>query len=350
MSSKLRRRPLRGVDHFDARHPQGFTLVELLVVIAIITTLVALLLPAVQQTREAARRTQCRNHLKQWGLAVHNYIDANAVLPPSATLNLASGAGSSESWSVHARLLPFMDQANVYNQIDLSADWSTQFVLDGLQLPLLVCPSDVRSGDIRVPTGNRPRHYPTSYGFCMGTWFVFDPATARSGDGSFLPNTRFNTGAITDGLSNTLMAAEVRAWTHVLRTGGPLPLTVPTSVMDVESLLNQGTVYRDNGHTEWFDGIAHHAGVTTVLTPNATPRCSNGASIVQPCDYNSWQEGSNGPAGQPTYAAVTSRSHHTGMVMAAMMDGSVRPVSENIDLNLWRALGTRGGSEVIGEY
>ncbi len=290
-----------------ARRSRGFTLIELLVVIAIIAVLIALLLPAVQQAREAARRMQCKNHLKQWGLALHNYTDANSVLPPSAAIHLSAGAGTTDSWSVQARLLPYIDQATVYNKIDLGSDWSTQIILDGLRLPMLTCPSDVRSDEVRVPSGNRPKHYPTSYGFCMGTWFIFDPATGRLGDGPFLPNAKFSFGAIIDGTSSTMMAAEVRSWSPTRRTGGPAPLTIPSSINEVEALMSQGTAFRDNGHTEWFDGIVHHSGFTTVLGPNSSPTCSNGPSILGHCNYNSWQEGSNGPLGLPTYAAVTSR-------------------------------------------
>lgn len=338
------------MNRLPAQKSRGFTLIELLVVIAIIAVLIALLLPAVQQSREAARRVQCKNHMKQWGLALHNYSDAYSVLPPSSTINLSVGAGTTDSWSVHARLLPFVDQATVYNKIDLSSDWSTQFVLDGLKLPMLACPSDIRSDELRVPSGNRPRHYPTSYGFCMGTWFVFDPSAGRSGDGPFLPNAKFNFGAIADGTSSTLMAAEVRSWTPTRRTGGPAPTTVPSNITQVEALMPQGTVFRDNGHTEWFDGIVHHAGFTTVLRPNSSPTCSNGPSVLSNCNYNSWQEGTNGPTGQPTYAAVTSRSYHVGIVNAVLLDGAVRSISENVDLMVWRSLGTRAGNEVVGEF
>lgn len=328
----------------------AFTLIELLVVVAIIAMLMALLLPAVQQAREAARRTQCRNHLKQWALALHNYVSSTTVLPPSACIDLQPGAPDSESWSIHARLLPFVDQAGLYNKIDLGANWATQFVLDGVKLPILNCPSDLNADRLRVPSGNRPRHYSTSYGFCNGTWFVFDPATGQYGDGPFHPNTRFDLGVILDGTSNTLMIAEVKSWTPTRRTGGPTPTTVPQSVSEVEALMPQGTVFRDNGHTEWFDGIVHHAGFTTTLGPNASPTCSNGPSILTECNYNSWQEGLGGPKGRPTYSATTARSYHEGIVNVALMDGSARSISENIDLRIWRALGTRAGaaSEPVG--
>lgn len=328
----------------------GFTLIELLVVIAIIAVLVALLLPTVQSAREAARRTQCRNNLKQFGLALQNYVSTNTLLPPSACIDLRPGAGTSESWSVHARLLPGIDQGSFYKKLDLGSTWHTQFALDGVKLPVLVCPSDVNADVIRVPTGNRPKHFGTSYGFNNGTWFVFDPITGRYGDGVFLPNTRISLAAVRDGTSNTLMAAEVRSWSPTRRTGGPMPTTVPQDIAAVEALMPQASVFRDNGHTEWFEGIVHHAGVTTTLVPNASSRCNNGASILNYCNYNSWQEGSNGPAGMPTYSATTARSYHTGMVMVSMLDGSSRGINDKIGLPVWRALGTRSGSEVVAAF
>ncbi|MFM8221233.1 MAG: DUF1559 domain-containing protein, partial [Planctomycetaceae bacterium] len=106
----------------------------------------------------------------------------------------------------------------------------------------------------------------------------------------------------------------------------------------------------DNGHTEWFDGIVHHSGFTTTLPPNSPVRCSNGPSILSHCNYNSWQEGIGGPAGQPTYSATTARSHHVGIVQAALLDGSVRSIGDSIDLRVWRALGTRAGQELVSEF
>src|ERR1041384_5433723 len=102
---------------------RGCTLIELLVVIAIIAVLVALLLPAVQQAREAARRTQCKNNLKQIGLAFHNYSETFSKLPPSACVN--NKVTNNSSWSIQGRLMPYLEQANLYNQIDLSIGWSS---------------------------------------------------------------------------------------------------------------------------------------------------------------------------------------------------------------------------------
>ena len=106
---------------------KGVTLVELLVVIGIIGILTAILLPAVQQARESARRVQCNNSLKQIGLALHNYLDTNSVFPPSfcirrgTTLSMNNG-----SWSIHGRLLPFMEQGNAYEQVELDVAWDAQ--------------------------------------------------------------------------------------------------------------------------------------------------------------------------------------------------------------------------------
>ncbi len=85
--------------------------------------------------------------------------------------------------------------------------------------------------------------------------------------------------------------------------------------------------------------------------PNhATVSCVVGGVTYPQCDYNSWQERKNGSAGSPTYAAITARSHHTGIVQAAMMDGSVKSISENIDFVVWRALGTRAGGDTVGQF
>ncbi len=332
-----------------ARH-QGFTLIELLVVIAIIAVLIALLLPAVQQAREAARRTQCRNHMHQLALAVHNYLDVNTYLPMGTSVDLSLGAtGNNGSWGVHGRILPYLDQGNLYNTIDLMTAWDFQTPINGLKVPVYSCPSDPGSDQIRDPGGGKVHLYPTTYGFNYGTWFIYDPATGRGGDGAFYPNAKLSSAAFVDGTSSTLLASEVIAWTYYGRNGGPPSTAVPTNASDVLAAVASSAEFKDTGHTEWPDGRVHHTGFTTTLGPNTSvPYSVSGQT--RDVDYNSWQEGRNGNIGNPTYACITSRSFHEGMVMVVLMDGSARAVNENLDLGIWRALGTRHGKEVVGEF
>lgn len=333
------------------RRKSAFTLIELLVVIAIIAILVALLLPAVQQAREAARRIQCKNHLKQLGLALHNYTEANRFLPPGAAVDLSiTATGNNGSWGVHGRILPYLEQANLYNNVDLTTAWDFQTAINGLKIPIYACPSDPKSDQARDPGGGKVTLYPTTYGCNYGTWFVFDPGTGRGGDGLFYPNSKLSFRDATDGSSNTLLAAEVKAWTPYQRNGGPSQTTMPQNVADAEAIVASGAQFKNTGHTEWPDGRVHHAGVTVTLPPNTEVRFTSGGTQYHEMDFNSWQEGKNGGAGNPTYAMITSRSYHTGIVNVVMFDGSTRSISENIDLTIWHALGTRAGGEVVGAH
>jgi prepilin-type N-terminal cleavage/methylation domain-containing protein len=338
----------------NRRFVRGFTLIELLVVIAIIAVLVALLLPAVQQAREAARRTSCKNNLKQIGLAVHNYQTAHRVFPPGAAVNTnLTSTGNNGSWGVHGRLLPFLEQGNTYDQVDLTVAWDYQTAIDGLKIDVYSCPSDPLAGQPRDPGSGKVNLWPTTYGFNYGTWFVFDPVSGRGGNGLFFPNARLSFRDAIDGSSNTLLAAEVKAWTPYTRNGGPGNTNIPQTIADAQAAISTGTSFKLNpatGHTEWPDGRVHHSGFTVTLPPNTNVPFSNGGVTYDHVDYNSWQEGRDGSNGSPTYAIITSRSYHTGIVNALLLDGSTRSVSENIDFSIWRALGTRSGGEIIGNY
>jgi prepilin-type N-terminal cleavage/methylation domain-containing protein len=322
-----------------ARRRDGFTLIELLVVIAIIAILIALLLPAVQQAREAARRTQCKNNLKQVGIALHNYADVNGGFPPSSVMPLGQ---TFQPWSGQARLLPYIEQTNLANLIDW--DKSPQFTANPLaaktRVAIYMCPSEVNDRERLTPTVT---YYPLNYSFNQGTWFNYEPQMGKVGDGAFHPNKSFRPGNFTDGLSNTLGAAETKAYQpNIWDTGQPATLGVAPPSKPADLMPYYGGTFDTNGHTEWVEGDVHESGFTTTFTPNTKVPYDN-AGVTYDIDFTSIRDGESATA--PTYAAITARSYHTGIVNALLLDGSVRSVSENIALGVWRAAGTRAGGE-----
>ena len=330
----------------------AFTLVELLVVIAIIAILTALLLPAVQAARAAARRTSCFNNLKQIGLAVHNYVQANSKLPPSFCWNGILGDPGG-NWSAQARILPYLEQTNLESDIDYTQPYSglhvhgstTQLKISAVRIPTYLCPDEEQDRQ-RLSSG-LPEHYPLNYGVNLGIWKVYDPINNSGGLGAFHPNARIRVGTIMDGTSNTLMAAEVKGFTGYYRNSGTATATLPANP---DMICSMGGTFKNSppkdpsGHTEWVDGRAHQTGVTTVFGPNTKAQCTEGGMVFD-VDWTNYQEGKTTTA--VTYAAVTARSYHAGLVNVVLMDGSVRAVSNSIDLLIWRALSTRNGGEVF---
>ncbi len=319
----------------------AFTLIELLVVIAIIAILIALLLPAVQQAREAARRTQCRNNLKQLGLALHNYESTHRVFPPGSL-------GYPYVWSAQSQLLPFVDQASMQNLLNYSvppilafgAGFNTTLVTQNdtaarNRIPMLTCPSDNERVQGSVYAGIS---YPGSAGSGINTVSnVADDGAIANADGLFYQQSRTGFRDITDGTSNTVAFGEQLLGDgtdaappandyrrRVIELSGA---TQPTSASCVPA---SGPWSGQRG-AKWINGHLADSMYNHYYAPNSkqNPDCHNG--------YHN-------------FALTSARSAHTGGVTNCFADGSVKFISENIDLTLWRGLATRGGGEVLGEF
>lgn len=350
MNGPCSARDRRGADAI----PAGFTLVELLVVIAIIGILIGLLLPAVQQVREAARRTACLNNVRQIVLSVHNYESALQHFPPSFEIDPGTVlTGNNGSWSIHGRLLPYCEQANAYDRVDLNVAWDAQLGtgVPTLRVPMYQCPSE-QNDTVRLDTSTgQPKVYPQNYGFNFGTWLVYDPVSGQRGDGPFYVNSRVGFGDLRDGSSQTLCVAEVKAFTSYIRNTadpGPVPPTEPGAFAGFSGQLKLGeSLHQNTGHTEWCDGRVHHSGITTVFTPNTVVPYESGG-VLYDIDFNSVQEGKK--SDQATYAAITSRSYHSGgLVTAGFLDGSTTVIADRIQLDVWRAIGTIAGREIVAD-
>lgn len=361
---------------------QGFTLVELLVVIAIIGILVGLLLPAVQAAREAARRMQCSNNLKQLTLASLNYESTYQHFPARQ-----AGTGTIQRWGLRLRasgfiaLLPYLEQTALYNQINQGqrSPWAGWFRNNGANLSFLQCPSDPGSGSATDPNGRQGRGN-TCYAFCAGDSYArsaWDDLGERndfmisvnrpkiSNRGIFGRHDYTRLGQITDGLSNTLAFSERRIPTQrngkgmvAWSAGGTdsyIPLTCRTTWTG--SQYGGAGYVRFNRDTQagyrWADGAAFFHAFTTILPPN-TATCLIGTS-------DRWQAtgGHYGPG------IWTPSSEHAGGVQVSNADGSVRFISESIDTGnlgivapaeqgggmspygVWGALGTKSAGETV---
>ncbi len=339
----------------DIPRHRGFTLIELLVVIAIIAILIALLLPAVQQAREAARRTQCRNNLKQIGLALHNYESTYGRFPCGWNGHNNVAQSTTMRWSFLAYILPYVDQANTLNQLDLN--WSLYPPGGGqppramhvntimTKIPTYLCPSD-RADYVSSPTGVIDSA-PSNYMACMGSGInnvtdaSDDGQSDDRADGLFSSISWRRIADCTDGLSNTVLCSESLlgiggadpaatespdAQTHMALVSPPTSVTIancdqarPGSIARFVASRNRvwaGQAYENTAYNHYF-------------TPNS-----------RRYDCYFW-------VAQGFKAA---RSRHTGGVHTLMGDGGVRFTSENIDATIWRNIATRSGGEVVSDF
>lgn len=309
----------------------GFTLVELLVVIAIIGVLVGLLLPAVQAAREAARRIQCSNNLKQISLAVHNYESTHGRLPTGRNLM---------RMSPHAAILPFIEQSNASEFVDWRERWTHPNNARALEVgvPIYLCPSD--SYD------SLPNMWgATNYRFNQGSQLLhgqppLDPTDVNFGmpapDGPVAPYTYLRFSAITDGTSNTGLVSEhgigdfSNGIATELDTFWPQthPDTVDEAYLDCQSLDPNDLSFQrvsDVG-APWMNGYHSTSAYFHSFPPNSR-------SCMFP----------------PGRIATTAQSNHPAGVLLGKCDGSVALIAETINLQIWRALGSRNGGESVSE-
>ncbi|WP_428307881.1 DUF1559 domain-containing protein [Lacipirellula sp.] len=394
----------------QTRRLRGFTLVELLVVIAIIGVLVALLLPAVQAAREAARRTTCVNNVKQMALGAANYESAKKYFPPGRLYPDWSENGTVKTgytnynsvqqnattktgfYSVHVWLLPYMEQGNIFNMINFKVGQVLQMTTGGGVTPLnvnynayanaagiFICPSDANTGRIISENnyrsnfgGSTPFGGDANPGFPGNFTAQTADGFAVGGNGAFsIGKNGLRAGEYTDGLSNTVFFAERTKGSAKNKTN-----EVPTKVDMITS---------PNRSTDPTGGFGTSKTLDTIVNAHYNA-CQSYAPAVD-AEYNfmttgRWADGddwSNGwpfagyantqynhvapPNWQGTDCGFTSsiadtpyehgiyaaRSDHPGVVVAAFGDGHTSIVADGIDVLTWRALGSRNGAEVVPE-
>jgi prepilin-type N-terminal cleavage/methylation domain-containing protein len=356
------------------RRLAGFTLIELLVVIAIIAILISLLLPAVQYAREAARRSQCKNRLRQIGLAIANYTETHKLLPPSTVTYVFPGAGVRViTWSVLGRSLPYLEQSAVGDLCNY--DWSPESTINITAVSRFVgefaCPSDPKAGQGAFEVFGM-RVWGASYAMNVGDWY-FGPALdgAPKPRGAFYTNSSVRLGDITDGLSKTLFMSEQKINQTFTTCTKPLqfindpnnipgPDAIPEDVapeysgkcgepiiIDPDFPPIQAWAVAEIGAGEWFDGRMQHGGFTTAWPPNRITRMTSGNN---PPDVNLSGYLEHQLDKGNAFGAFTSRSHHPGGVHSLMGDGSVHFIGDTINPWIWRAMGTIAGNEANSNW
>ena len=325
-----------------SRRRVGFTLIELLVVIAIIAILIGLLLPAVQKVREAAARMSCQNNMKQLGIALHSYHDANNAMPPGCANDVApfgnGGGGWGSSWKVY--ILPYIEQGNIFSRWQFSGEsgWqnsNNMSLVNNVNIKTYRCPSSTLPALYNTGSATNPMQMITSYTGVAGS--TSDPVTAAIGccggpgniagsSGILTPNGRIAMVAITDGTSNTILVGEqsdhLRDAANQPIPGGPGAIT-------------------SQGPHGWTMGInSSTVGASTERSFN----CSTTRWMINQRGLgNTASNGTNDNAG----ANIPFSSAHTGGANMLFADGGVRFLTSSTTLPILQALSSRDGGEPV---
>lgn len=323
------------------RRSRGFTLIELLVVIAIIGVLVSFLLPAVQQAREAARRSNCVSNLRQLGLAVNNYIETFNSFPVGRSGN---GTGGNENWSTLVDILPYMDQQALFDAVNFSlnagADENT--TVKQVWVNAFICPSDVE----RMPDIN-PKAGRNNYRGSTGSSWKAD----ASNNGIFLDGTYLKLGDVRDGMSKTILFSErIRGdGTNILVDPNSDVFAVTFKAKDTADAVltackkvNIKDMTGSNDTQEFSSGRVWHVGQfeTTRFNTVGGPNTVSCARVA----------GNGSGVNSNTGGVISASSWHPGGVNVVFADGSADFIADSIKLETWRALSTRGGGEATNDY
>ncbi len=316
--------------------PKGFTLIELLVVIAIIAILIALLLPAVQQAREAARRTQCKNNLKQIGLALHNYHDTFNIFPPgNVTMGPCCGTPSLINWAIS--ILPYIDQANLQQTYNFNLPNEDPINQKALQqsIPAYNCPSDINAGQQMTPGSgphNNQKWAMSSYRGMGGVgWTTGGYAYRRQWDSSDILHA-----------NATSQKRGMLHWAGGDLARNPAGKYPPPRMRDVIDGTSN-TLFVGEYHTTTtprrgtFWGYTYTSFVLSTATPEARTLLADYDKCASQGDSNPCKRG---------FGAI----HAGGVINFLLADGSVRNLTPNIDMGIYTAAATIAGGEVQGEW